>query len=139
VAHPLQKTAKGRPPLEKAKVKIISAGEERPPARPILEGRTRTARIGRPTRLGRKCYNVGLTDKDCQQAAVMSGKRVEEIERVIGTLTREELEELREWLDEYAGPRPLDRRIEADLAAGRLDGAAQNALEDEKHGRVRPL
>ena len=70
----------------------------------------------------------------------MSGIRVEEIERVISEmLTQEELEELRVWLDEYAGPRPLDRRIEVDLAAGRLDGAVQNALDDEKHGRVRPL
>lgn len=69
----------------------------------------------------------------------MSGKKVEEIERAIGTLTQEELEELRLWLDEYAGPRPLDRRIESDLAAGRLDEAVQRALEDEKRGRVRPL
>lgn len=69
----------------------------------------------------------------------MSGKKVEEIERAIGTLTQEELEELRLWLDEYAGPRPLDRRIESDLAAGRLDEAVQGALEDEKRGRVRPL
>ena len=69
----------------------------------------------------------------------MSGNRVEEITRVIGTLTQEELEELRLWLDEYAGPRPLDRQIEGDLAAGRLDGAVQSALDDEKRGRVRPL
>jgi hypothetical protein len=69
----------------------------------------------------------------------MNGKKVEEIERAIGTLTQEELEELRLWLDEYAGPRPLDRRIEADLAAGRLDEAVQSALDDEKRGRVRPL
>jgi hypothetical protein len=69
----------------------------------------------------------------------MNGKKVEEIERAIGTLTQEELEELRLWLDEYAGPRPLDRRIEADLAAGRLDEVVQSALDDEKHGRVRPL
>jgi hypothetical protein len=69
----------------------------------------------------------------------MNGKKVEEIERAIGTLTQEELEELRLWLDEYAGPRPLDRRIEGDLAAGRLDGAVQSALDDEKRGRVRPL
>jgi hypothetical protein len=69
----------------------------------------------------------------------MSGKRVEEIERVIGTLTQEELEELRLWLDEYAGPTPLDRRIEAGLAAGQLDATVQSALDDEKHGRVRPL
>jgi hypothetical protein len=69
----------------------------------------------------------------------MSGNRVLEIERVIGTLTQEELEELRLWLDAYAGPRPLDRRIEADLTAGRLHGAVQDALDDEKSGRVRPL
>jgi hypothetical protein len=69
----------------------------------------------------------------------MGAKKVEEITRVIGTLTQEELEELRLWLDEYAGPRPLDRRIEEDLAAGRLDVAVQSALDDEKHGRVRPL
>jgi hypothetical protein len=69
----------------------------------------------------------------------MGAKKVEEITRVIGTLTQEELEELRLWLDEYAGPRPLDRRIEEDLASGRLDVAVQSALDDEKHGRVRPL
>ena len=69
----------------------------------------------------------------------MGAKKVEEITRVIGTLTQEELEELRLWLDEYAGPRPLDRRIAEDLAAGRLDVTVQSALDDEKHGRVRPL
>ena len=69
----------------------------------------------------------------------MSGKKIEEIERAIGTLSQEELEELRLWLDEYAGPRPLDRQIEGDLAAGRLDGAVQSALDDEKRGSVRPL
>jgi hypothetical protein len=69
----------------------------------------------------------------------MNGKKVEEIERSIGTLTQEELEELRLWLDEYGGPKPLDRRIEADLAAGRLDEAVQSALDDEERGRIRPL
>lgn len=69
----------------------------------------------------------------------MSAKRVEEIERVIATLTQEELEELRLWLDEYGGLRPIDHKIEEDLEAGRLDVAVQNALEDEKRGRIRPL
>jgi len=78
-------------------------------------------------------------DENFEWVQQMSGKRVEEIERVIGTLTQEELEELRLWLDEYAGPRPIDRRIEGDLAAGGLDGAVQNAQEDEKRGRLRPL
>ncbi len=69
----------------------------------------------------------------------MDGRRVEELQRAIGTLTQEELEELRLWLDEYAGPMPLDRSTKADLAAGRLDKGVQGALDDEKRGRVRPL
>ena len=40
----------------------------------------------------------------------MNGKKVEEIERAIGTLTQEELEELRLRLDEYGG---RDRSIAA--------------------------
>jgi hypothetical protein len=69
----------------------------------------------------------------------MSVNKVQEIERAIGMLTQQELEELRMWLDEYAGPQALDRRIEADLAAGRLDEAVQGALRDEERGKSRPL
>jgi hypothetical protein len=69
----------------------------------------------------------------------MSGSKVAELQRAIGALTQEELEELRLWLDEYAGPSPLDRRIESDLPTGRLDKAVQTALDDEKRGRVRPI
>jgi hypothetical protein len=69
----------------------------------------------------------------------MAGKRIKEIERAIGELTRDELEELRLWFDEYAGPTLLDKSIEADVAAGRLDKAVARALDDEKGGRVRPL
>jgi hypothetical protein len=69
----------------------------------------------------------------------MGDSRVTEIEQAIGTLTQQELQELLAWLDEYAGPRLLDRRIEADVAAGRLDEAVQDALNDERHGRLRPL
>jgi hypothetical protein len=69
----------------------------------------------------------------------MSLNKVQEIERAIGSLTRQELEELQLWLDQYAGPQPIDSRIQADLSAGRLDKAVQKALDDEKRGRVRPL
>lgn len=69
----------------------------------------------------------------------MAAKKIEEIEQAIGALTQEELEELRVWLDEYAGPRPIDTRMEADITAGRLDAAIDSAMEDEKHSRVRPL
>lgn len=69
----------------------------------------------------------------------MASNKVQEIERAIGGLTQPELEELRVWLDEYAGPQPIDKRIKKDLEAGRLDEAVKRALEDEKEGRVRPL
>ena len=64
--------------------------------------------------------------------------RVREIARAIGTLTPEEWDELRGWLDRNA-PAAIDVRIEGDLRSGRLDGAIEGALEDERHGRTRPL
>jgi hypothetical protein len=69
----------------------------------------------------------------------MSVNKVQEIERAIGALTQQELEELRLWFDQYAGPQPLDTRIQADVASGRLDKAVQKALEEERQGRVQPL
>lgn len=69
----------------------------------------------------------------------MGSSKVQEIERAIGKLTQQELEELKVWLDEYAAPQPIDKRIEKDLTAGPLDKAVKRALEDEKQGRVRPL
>lgn len=69
----------------------------------------------------------------------MGSSKVQEIERAIGALTQQELEELRVWLDEYGGSQPIDARIQKDLAAGRLDKAVESALEDERQGRVKPL
>jgi hypothetical protein len=74
-----------------------------------------------------------------RQEQAMSTSKVQEIERVIGTLTKTELEELQLWLDEFAGPLPLDTRIEEDLADGQLDRAVQRALDDEKQGNVTSL
>jgi hypothetical protein len=68
----------------------------------------------------------------------MSINEVKEIERAIGTLTPQEVEELYVWLEQHF-PQPIDARLQADLAAGRLDTAIQRALADEKNGRVRPL
>jgi hypothetical protein len=57
---------------------------------------------------------------------------VQEIERAIGALRPQELEELRVRLDQYnSHPQPIDTRIQSDLAAGRLDKAIQRALDDE--------
>lgn len=68
----------------------------------------------------------------------MNLNTVQEIERAIGDLTPQELEELYLWLDQHH-PQPIDARIQSDLAAGRLDRAIQRALKDEKNGRVQPL
>ena len=63
---------------------------------------------------------------------------VQEIERAIGALTPQELEELYSWLDQNC-PQPIDTRLQSDLTAGRLDKAIHRALDDETSGRVQPL
>ena len=63
---------------------------------------------------------------------------VQEIERAIGALTPQELEELYSWLDQNC-PQPIDTRVQSDLATGRLDNAIHRGLDDEKNGRVQPL
>ena len=68
----------------------------------------------------------------------MSPNTIQEIERAIGTLTQQEVQELYVWLDQHF-PQPIDARIQADLAAGRLDTAIHRALDDEKNEHVRPL
>lgn len=68
----------------------------------------------------------------------MSLNTIREIERAIGGLTPSELEELYAWLEQHH-PLPFDASIESDLAAGRLDSAIRQALDDEKSGRVGPL
>ena len=68
----------------------------------------------------------------------MNLNTVQEIENAIAALTTEQLAELYAWLDQYDPP-PIDSRLQADLAAGRLDNAISRALDDEKSGRVQPL
>jgi len=68
----------------------------------------------------------------------MTSNTVHEIENAIATLSDDELEELYAWLEQNR-PHPFDLRIEADFAAGRLDKVIQEALEDGKNGRLRPL
>jgi hypothetical protein len=68
----------------------------------------------------------------------MVPKTLQEIERAITALPREQVEELCLWLDQHY-PQPIDARIESDLSAGRLDNAIQRALDDEKNGRTKPL
>ena len=67
----------------------------------------------------------------------MNLNTVQDIERAIGSLTPQELEELYVWFEQR--PHPLDTRIQSDFCAGRLDKAIERALNNEKNGRVQPL
>ena len=64
--------------------------------------------------------------------------RVEEIETAIKALPREELSELWQWWDEYRETE-WDRQIEADAKAGKLDRFMEEALEEHRQGKTRPL
>jgi hypothetical protein len=68
----------------------------------------------------------------------MSPKTLQEVERAIGALTPQEVQELFVWLVQHF-PQPMDARLPSDLSAGRLDTAIQRALDDEKNGRLQPL
>ena len=64
---------------------------------------------------------------------------VQEIERAIGDLTSQEVEELLLWPDHHTEPQPIDLRIQADATAGRLDKLILEAADDYRSGRTQPL
>ncbi len=64
---------------------------------------------------------------------------LQEIENAIGKLTPQELEELRQWFDQYSRPQPIDVQLKADLEAGRIDERINRALLDHKAGNTKPL
>jgi hypothetical protein len=63
---------------------------------------------------------------------------VKEIEAAVARLKPDELEVFRAWFDEFLGAE-LDRRIERDGAAGRLDRLAAEAEEEHRAGRTREM
>jgi hypothetical protein len=66
----------------------------------------------------------------------MSG--VNEIERAVLQLAPAELDAFREWFAEFDAA-AWDRQIEDDVAAGRLDALADEALADLRAGRCTDL
>ncbi len=59
---------------------------------------------------------------------------VNEIEQAVRLLSEAELAMFRAWFAEFDAE-AWDRRIEADVRAGRLDALADEALEDLRAGR----
>jgi hypothetical protein len=66
----------------------------------------------------------------------MSG--VTEIERAVRNLAPQELAQFRDWFVQFDAEQ-WDRRFEADVAAGRLDGLAAEALNDLRQGKCKDL
>jgi len=63
---------------------------------------------------------------------------VQELENAISQLSDEEFARLSRWIDEYRAEL-WDRRIEADIQAGRMDEAGRRADADFDAGRCTPL
>lgn len=59
---------------------------------------------------------------------------IEEIEGAIRRLSSAELDAFRNWFAEFDAA-AWDRQIEQDIAAGRLDALADEALNDLRQGR----
>jgi hypothetical protein len=63
---------------------------------------------------------------------------IEEIERAVRELSPAELARFRAWFAEFDAS-VWDRQLEADVAAGRLDVLAEEALHDLREGRCTDL
>jgi len=63
---------------------------------------------------------------------------VREIEDAVRRLPSEDLTAFRAWFAEFDAE-VWDRQLEADVAAGRLDALAEEALQDLREGRCSDL
>jgi hypothetical protein len=63
---------------------------------------------------------------------------VKEIEAAVRKLSREDLSSFRAWFADFDAD-GWDKQLEADVAAGRLDKLADEALKDLREGRCTDL
>ena len=63
---------------------------------------------------------------------------VGEIESAVRQLSPEELVRFREWFAQFDAAQ-WDRQIESDIASGKLDALADEALEDLRSGQTKEL
>jgi hypothetical protein len=64
--------------------------------------------------------------------------KMKEIESQIKELSPEELAAFRQWFADFDAD-AWDRRFDADVKAGKLDGLAARALQDHADGRSKQL
>ena len=78
------------------------------------------------------------TERIINHAKIPAMTTVKEIESAVSKLSREELNSFRNWFDEFDAE-AWDRQLEEDVAAGRLDSLADEALRDFREGRCTDL
>ena len=64
--------------------------------------------------------------------------RIEEIESAVAELPKRDLARFRDWFAQFEA-RLWDREMEEDVAAGRLDDLAEEALRDHDSGHTTEL
>jgi hypothetical protein len=65
-------------------------------------------------------------------------RSVEEIEAEIAKLTPSEVHKVAEWLAEYRAEL-WDKQIKEDAVSGKLDRFIEEALDEHRQGKTRPL
>jgi hypothetical protein len=63
---------------------------------------------------------------------------IEELEAAVINLPADKLFQFSQWFEEFMAEK-WDKKIEADILAGRLDKIAQQVDKDFETGRVQPL
>jgi len=63
---------------------------------------------------------------------------VQELEIAVSQLSANELMQFSEWFEEFVADQ-WDKKIEADILAGRLDAAGKQAEDEFLAGRANPL
>jgi hypothetical protein len=63
---------------------------------------------------------------------------VEDLERAVAELSADQFEQFLAWIEEFNAAR-FDRKIERDVAGGKLNRLADEALTDFRAGRAREL
>lgn len=63
---------------------------------------------------------------------------VEDLEKAVAKLPPDQFAKFRAWFDEFDAAR-FDQKIEHDAKTGKLDGLADQAVDDFRKGRAREL
>jgi len=64
--------------------------------------------------------------------------RVQEIEKAVASLEPVEMATFRAWFEEFDASL-WDQQLQADVESGKLDKIAEQAIDDFKKGKSRPL